>query len=52
MSSNLQDHLGSCGGILTGVLQASLSNHHYSGLSAESLFGFLRLVSVAAFWLV
>ncbi len=51
MSGNLQDHLGSCGGILTGVLQVSPSDHHYSGLETESLWGGLEPVSVVAFGL-
>jgi len=49
MSGNLQNHLGLCGSILIGDLQVSLSNHHYSGLLTESLFGGLILVSVVAF---
>ena len=43
--------MGSCGGILTAVLQVSLSHHHYSGPHTESLFGGLEHVSVGAFGL-
>ncbi len=51
MSGNLQDCGKSGGGVLTGILQVSLSNHCYSGLDTESLFGGLELVIVVAFGL-